>query len=112
MTTVRTTNWETMIRFYCQVLGMQADNAGFRHLVRLRGFGSEICLERVEDESEKEVLGHLEFETDLPGCERLVKNRNGARFELELVDRFTVVVRDPDNNRVCVKQWGAIQGAA
>lgn len=101
-----------MLDFYCQVLGMKPDNQTPRYIVALKGLNSEIRLQRVDDEIEKEVIGRLELETDEAGFNRLLANRRSNPFEIRADDQaMELVIRDPDGNLVQIHQEAVAQAA-
>lgn len=108
MTTVCTLNFDAMKDFYCRVIGMETDNNSFQYLVSLKGLKSEIRLQRVHYEGEKEVIGRLELETDEDGISRFLENRDTSPFEIKTDnENVELTIRDPDNNLLHISQKAA-----
>lgn len=99
--------------FYCRVLGMTAENCDFKYIVSLRGLQSEICLQRVDDELEEEVIGRLELVADEQGFSRFLKNRKANPFDLRSNNSsMELEIRDPDGNLVLISQQEPIAQVA
>lgn len=94
-----------MMDFYCRVIGLKTDNNSFKYIVSLKGLRSEIRLQRVHYEGEKEVIGRLELQTDEAGMSQLLKNRNDSPFEIKTQgDQMKLTIRDPDDNLLVISQ--------
>jgi len=105
--TIRTSNWDQMARFYGETLAMKELEGADRDMCRqYHDYGTEVWIERVNAESEHELLGSLElYSEDSQGLARFMKEQRDLDFETRIVSEMTeLLFHDPDGHVVVIKQ--------
>jgi catechol 2,3-dioxygenase-like lactoylglutathione lyase family enzyme len=97
---IRTSDWDTMVTFYCKQLGMrERDHAHKDSLRELVDFGTEIHLERVSTPAEHEVLGSLELYSINPDGLASHLRQRGMTVDTRTVGGQTeLLLSDPDGH--------------
>jgi catechol 2,3-dioxygenase-like lactoylglutathione lyase family enzyme len=101
---IRTSNWEAMVAFYRDRLGMREhDHDSKDSLHEFADFGTEIHLERVASSAEHELLGALQLYSVDPAGLASHLRRGGLAVDTRTVGgRTELMLTDPDGHVIAI----------